>query len=74
MSKVRIAQLSCIAVSILSMIFMGAHLFLGDGIKNPSPLVEITAVLTFSGLVGNAICAFIRYEQEQKAKNQRNDQ
>ena len=74
MSKVGIAQLSCISVSIISMIVMGAHLFLGDGIKNPSPLVEITAVLALSGLVGNAICAFIRYDQEQKKKNQRNDQ
>ena len=70
MSKVRIAQFCCIAVSILSMIVMGAHLFLGNGIKNPSPLVEITAVLTFAGLVGNAICAFIRYDQERKDKAQ----
>jgi len=70
MSKVGIAQFSCIAVSIISMIFMGAHLFLGDGVKNPSPVVEITAVLAFAGLVGNAICAFIRYGQERKNKNQ----
>ena len=74
MSNVRIAQLICISVSIISMIVMGAHLFLGDGIKNPSPLVEITAVLAFSGLIGNTICAFIRYDQEQKAKNQQNNQ
>ena len=70
MSRVRIFQFSCIAVSIISMIFMGAHLFLGDGIKNPSPVVEITAVLAFAGLVGNAIGAFIRYEQERKNKDQ----
>lgn len=73
MSKVGIAQFSCIAVSIISMIVMGAHLFLGDGIKNPSPLVEITAVLAFAGLVGNAVCSFIRYEQERKDKHQRNN-
>lgn len=72
MSKVGIVQFSCISVSIISMIVMGAHLFLGDGIKNPSPLVEITAVLAFFGLIGNAICAFIRYEQERK--NRDNDQ
>ena len=74
MSKVRIIQLSCIAVSIISMIVMGAHLFLGDGIKNPSPVVEITAVLTFAGLVGNAVCAFIRYAQEEKNKKQQKNQ
>ena len=74
MSKVRIAQLSCISVSIISMIVMGAHLFIGNGIKNPSPLVEITAVLAFSGLVGNTVCAFIRYAQEEKDKKRRNDQ
>ena len=74
MSKVRIAQFSCIAVSIISMIVMGAHLFLGDGIKSPSPLVEITGVLTLAGLTGNAVCAFIRYAQETKNKNHPNDQ
>jgi hypothetical protein len=74
MSKVRIAQLSCIAVSILSMIFMGAHLFLGDGLSNPSPLVEITGVLALAGLTGNAVCAFVRYAQEEKEKKRRNDQ
>ena len=70
MSKARIAQFYCIAVSILSMLFMGAHLFLGDGISNPSPVVEITGILALAGLTGNAICAFIRYEQEQKNKKQ----
>ena len=74
MSKVRIAQLSCISVSIISMIVMGAHLFLGDGIKNPSPLVEITGVLAFAGLFGNAVCAFIRYAQEEKEKKSSNNQ
>ena len=49
MSKVWIARFSCIAVSIISMIVMGAHLFLGDGIKSPSPLVEITGVLALAG-------------------------
>lgn len=70
MSRVRIFQFSCIAVSIISMIIMGAHLFLGDGVKNPSPVVEITAILAFAGLVGNTVCAFIRYEQERKNKDQ----
>ena len=70
MSKVQIAQFSCIAVSIISMLVMGAHLFLGDGISNPSPVVEITAILALAGLVGNAVCTFIRYEQEKKDKNQ----
>ena len=74
MSKVRIAQLSCIAVSIISMLVMGAHLFLGDGIKNPSSVVEITGVLALAGLTGNAVCAFIRYAQEEKEKKRRNDQ
>ncbi len=74
MSKVWIAQLSCISVSIISMIVMGAHLFLGDGIKNPSPLMEITGVLALAGLFGNAVCAFIRYEHEEKEKKRRNDQ
>ena len=74
MSKVRIFQFSCIAVSVISMIVMGAHLFLGDGISHPSPVVEITAVLAFAGLVGNAVGAFIRYEQERKGKDPRNDQ
>ena len=70
MSKVRIAQFSCISVSIISMIVMGAHLFIGNGIKNPSPVVEITGILALAGLTGNAICAFIRYDQEQKNKRQ----
>ena len=74
MPKVWIVQISCIALSIISMLVMGAHLFIGDGIKNPSPLVEITGVLALAGLTGNAVCAFIRYAQEQKAKNQHNDQ
>ena len=73
MSKVWIAQISCIAVSIISMIVMGAHLFIGDGIKNPSPVVEITGVLALAGLTGNAVCAFIRYAQEEKEKKRRND-
>ncbi len=70
MSKVRIAQLSCISISIISMIVMGAHLFLGDGISHPSPLVEITAVLAYAGLIGNAVCAFVRYAQEKNRKNE----
>lgn len=56
------------------MIVMGAHLFLGDGIKNPSPVVEITGVLAFAGLFGNAVCAFIRYAQEEKEKKSSNNQ
>ena len=71
MPRVRIVQFICIAVSIISMIFMGAHLFLGDGISHPSPVLEITAALTLAGLTGNAVCAFIRYAQE---KNRRNGQ
>ena len=73
MSKVRIAQFCCISVSIISMIVMGAHLFIGDGISNPSPVVEITGVLALAGLTGNAVCAFIRYAQEEKEKKRRND-
>lgn len=74
MPKVWIVQISCIALSIISMLVMGAHLFLGDGLSNPSPLVEITGVLALAGLTGNAVCAFVRYAQEEKEKKRRNDQ
>ena len=74
MSRVWMVQISCIAVSILSMIVMGTHLFVGDGISNPSPVVEITGVLALVGLTGNSICSFVRYAQEKKEKERRNDQ
>jgi len=70
MSKVWIAQISCIATSIISMIVMGAHLFIGDGVSNPSPVLEITAVFALAGLTGNSVCAFIRYAQEKNHKNE----
>ena len=73
MSKVWIAQIICISVSIISMLVMGAHLFIGDGLSNPSPVVEITGVLALAGLTVNAVCAFVRYEQEEKEKKRRND-
>ena len=70
MSKVRIVQFSCVAAAIIGCIVMGYHLFLDGGISHPTHALTVSAAVTITGLIGNAVCAFIRYAQEEKKKNQ----
>lgn len=64
----KIAQWLMVTLMIIGCVGSGIHLFVLDGIKNPTSMLTVFAVMIGIGLLGNLIICLIKLAKNPKKK------